>query len=198
MEPAVKLVFGLTVAAWTAAWALGLGPVAAVLKPLPVLVLAVAAARGGAPRPFVAGLALGAVGDVAIDLDFLAGMAFFAAAHVAYLVGLLGLSRRPALGWLPAFATWGAGLLSVCWAGFGALAVPVAAYATLLCGMMWRAAAVGGVVAVGAVVFGVSDSLIALGLGGHPAFDHPLAVMSTYWGGQALLAWGAASFVRKS
>lgn len=179
----------LAAAAWLAAWAAGLDGVALALKPWPVLLAAVGLLRVGGPRAFVLGLGLSALGDVLIEGNFLAGMVAFALAHLAYLAGLGFAPLRPAL--LLPFAAWAALVWGLAREGLGPLAFPVLGYAAVLATMMWRAAARGGALALGAAVFGLSDSLIALKLGGWTALGHPLAIMATYWGGQALIAWGA-------
>ena len=67
------------------------------LKPLPVLALAAwvsANAQGAAAWLVVAGLCLSLVADVLIESSFLAGLATFLAAHVAYTAAFLDYYHR--------------------------------------------------------------------------------------------------------
>lgn len=172
-----------------------------VAKPVPAVALAVWTALKGqsrAARWVVCGLLASAVGDALLEVEgaFIGGMAAFALGHIAYLVALVLDHRRlqPILA-IP-FGIWGVGLFLFVRAGLGPLAVPVAVYSAILCAMMWRAAArfsmdrtrsalIG---LIGAVLFGLSDSLIAVRLGGTTFPGMSFVVLITYWIGQAGIA----------
>jgi uncharacterized membrane protein YhhN len=175
------------------------------LKPLPVLALAVWCRAGGGgttATSIAAGLVVSAVGDVLLALDrFLAGVAVFLAAHVLYTSAFLAWTRRPRLLRLVGFLAWGAAVYSLIAPVLGALLVPVGAYVLAACVMMWRAAATlgasGGVrreewwALAGAVLFGASDTLLALHRFLTPWPDAPFLVMLLYWAGQAGIARSA-------
>lgn len=170
-------------------------PLALVLKPLPVWAIAVATAGPGRTRRLVtAALVVAGIADVAIDLVFLVGMAVFAAGHLLYIAAFVARSRRPALALAVPFVLWPIALLAAIFSHLGPLRGPVCAYAAVLGTMMWRAAATGVPwIAAGAVVFGASDSLIALRLGGVAFAGQSVAIMVTYWLGQAMIGAGAMS-----
>lgn len=170
-------------------------------KPVPVLCLAawVGPSAGRYARLIAAGLLLSVVGDVFMELgQFLPGVTAFAAAHVCYIAAFVVDARRlrPLLA-LPV-AAWGAGTYLFLRPGLGAMAVPVAVYVTIICAMMWRAAArlgEGGgyrvdqwAGAVGAGVFAASDTLIALDRFHAPIAWARYAIILLYWSGQ----WGIA------
>jgi uncharacterized membrane protein YhhN len=169
---------------------------AVVAKPIPVLCLAAWVFRASASgaRWIAAGLVLSAVGDVALEITggpgaFLAGMLAFAAAHAAYIGGFLAVSKAPRFGLLLPFGVWGAGLFAFIHPGLGAMAAPVAVYALLLAAMMWRATASGArTAALGAVLFGLSDSLLAIDRFHAPVPGARWLIMALYWAGQ----WGIA------
>jgi uncharacterized membrane protein YhhN len=179
-----------------------------ILKPIPVIALAAwmtLSRPDRAARVVVFGLIVSAVGDVLMDVKgaFVPGMAAFAAAHIAYIVANVMGHRRlsPALA-LP-FLAWGVGLVLYVRAGVGSLALPVGVYAVILCSMMWRAAAryaedrrkdtrTG---LIGALFFGLSDSLIAIQLSGVDFPEMRVLIMVSYWAGQTGIA---ASFVEAS
>jgi len=191
------------VAAFFAAVHMGLSAVELVAKPLPVLVLAggvFARARGPLRHGLTIGLLASALGDLLLGLDlFVPGLVAFLAAHLAYLAAFTARSRTLAPGRALPFAAWGALLLVRLWPELGGLRAPVTFYVIAICAMMWRAAAgferkagLGALAGLlGAVSFGISDSLLAwdrflLKSGG--VF---LPIMLFYWLGQAGLARAA-------
>jgi len=158
----------------------------------------VLASRAAGARRIAAGLAFSALGDLALELGeqpsfFLAGMLAFALAHALYIAGFLALARAPHAWKLLPFALWGAGLFVLIRPGLGSLTAPVAVYALLLAVMMWRATATGRRDAVlGALLFGLSDSLIALNRFHAPVPGAAWLIMGLYWLGQYGIARSAA------
>ncbi len=175
-------------------------------KPLPVLCLMLWIWRVPGLGLVRVGLALGLLGDVLLELRgfpaapeqslFLAGLAAFLGAHLCYLGACLRRSSRGA--WLLAlpFAIWGLLLISAVLPRLGSMALPVMVYSTAVCLMMWRAWAVsspGGwpLLGLGAVIFGVSDSLIALNMFYQPIDHARPAIILSYWLGQWGIVLGA-------
>lgn len=181
-------------------WADGAGrpAVALAAKPLPALALAAfvwSARRGAASALVTAGLLVSAAADVAIERSFVAGVALFLLAHVAYVTAFVADERalRP---WraLP-FAVYAAGMYAFLWPRLGALVVPVGAYVVAIASMMWRAAArvrpgeaAGRWALAGALAFGFSDSLLALHRFHGEIAAASVAIMLTYWAGQLGIA----------
>lgn len=157
-------------------------------------------------RWLVVALAFGLLGDVALLGDtqarFLAGVAAFLVGHLGYLVAFAALGL-PAPGWWPLVVLVLAGttfatraVLPAAWRHGGpGLAFPLAAYSLVIAAMTVLAFLTGAwLIALGATLFVVSDSLIALGLA-EQGFEQPegsahVAVMVTYHVSQALLAAG--------
>jgi len=180
-----------------------------VAKPLATALLIVAAwQRGlnrreaGFARLLVAGLAFSLAGDVALIFDrfFIAGLVAFLCAHLCYIA----LFRR-GVPWLPSLSALAATLLAAValyvflFPGLDpVLRVAVAVYATVIAVM--AAQAIGRAVvlgegagaAAGAVLFMVSDSLLATDRFAHPLPLAPLWVLATYWLAQWLIARLAA------
>jgi len=178
-----------------------------VAKPVPALCLAAWVAwrgRGPAARPLGLGLLLSALGDWLLEYDpgtFLPGLLAFLAAHVAYAAGFLLETRRPSLARALPFALWGVlGYLGMR-PGLGRLALPVVVYLTAICVMMWRAAAGVGrdgpprphewMALAGAVLFGLSDTLIGLDRFRAPIESASVAIILLYWTGQLGIAASA-------
>lgn len=172
--------------------------------------LLTAAAAGAldhsAGRWLLVALFFGLLGDVALLGDtegrFLAGVAAFLVGHLAYLVCFAVLDLPwPWWAWggvlvlgLITFAT--RRVVPAAHRAAGArVAVPLAVYTLVIGAMLLVAWGTGlWLVAAGATIFVVSDSIIALTLARHD-FQRPkgvdnLAVMVTYHGGQALIVAG--------
>jgi uncharacterized membrane protein YhhN len=186
--------------AFASGLAFDLHGLALVAKPIPVLSLAawVLSARASSARWIAAGLALSALGDVALEIRggpsfFLAGMLAFALAHAAYVCGFLAVSKAPRFVLLLPFGLWGIGLFAFIRPGLGPMAAPVAVYALLLVAMMWRATAAGApAAALGALLFGLSDSLIATNRFHAPVPGAGWLIMALYWAGQYGIARSVA------
>lgn len=162
-------------------------------------------------KAVLAGLLFSTLGDVLLmfegSLFFLLGLGAFLVAHVFYLSGFLSkasfstgyLRQKPLLA-LP-FAAYLLVLLSVLWPGIPAeMRLPVTAYACVISCMAlsvlnWKSHAepLGGRWAMwGALLFVLSDSLIALNKFGQSFADAGVGIMLTYVVGQYLLVRGAA------
>lgn len=156
------------------------------------------------------GLVLSLAGDVALMFPekpgaFLAGLVFFLLAHIAYTVVFLTLGR---------FSPWdvlSAALLLLAAAGFyrlirsglGRLKGPVIAYMAVISFMVHRALSAfvspaftpgqAWMVASGAVLFYLSDVVLAADRFWKPWRYHPFS-LALYYGGQLLLALAASYF----
>lgn len=174
------------------------------VKTLAVAALAAVAAALGAPGALVAGLLLGAAGDFALsrpgERAFLAGMAAFAAGHLAYVWAFVGLGG----GWPGAWAALPVLALvasTEVWLAphAGALRAPVRLYALVIGAM--------GLVALGlpagqewlrwgALAFILSDLILAVETfrlrDGAARRAAKRALWVFYWGGQAAIALGGA------
>jgi uncharacterized membrane protein YhhN len=163
---------------------------------MPTLLLWVLAAAGPArtPRWLVGGLVFATVGDIAIDIDFIAGMLGFLVMQLCYIAGFVhaGALRRIRERWWPVVAyaaIWLAANLAL-GPQLGELRLPVAVYSLAICVMAALATGLHRRVGIGAALFVVSDALIAAGEAG---IDLPLRsalVMPTYLAAQWCIATG--------
>jgi alkenylglycerophosphocholine hydrolase len=174
-------------------------------KPIPAVALAIlvaASGRGRYSRAIAAGLLLSAVGDVLLELPerFVPGLVAFLLAHVAYTTAFLADERRLRLARAAPFALWLIGAFLWLRPGLGPMEGPVVAYMLAIGAMMWRAAArVGGQeetpgarsALVGAILFGLSDTLIAIDRFHAPFPGARYAIILLYWAGQAGIAASA-------
>lgn len=175
---------------------------------LAMLAAAVAMMTTGDESPSTAGawllvaLAFGTVGDVMLlsktQARFLAGLSAFLVGHLAYVACFVSLGL-PAPGWawlalvaLAVSVVVTRDVVPTTWRQGGAkLAGPVAAY-TLVIGAMLLTGWLTGepLVAAGALVFVASDTLLARDRFVRPIPHGHLAVMVTYFTGQALIVLG--------
>jgi uncharacterized membrane protein YhhN len=137
------------------------------------------------------------VADVVIEWSFLGGLGLFLAAHLLYIGAFIGDARRARPLLAVPFAAYAAAMHRFLAPGLGALALPVAAYALVIAAMMWRAAArvragerAGWIALLGALCFGLSDTLLALHRF-HAPIAFPSAIILTYWAGQLGIAASA-------
>jgi uncharacterized membrane protein YhhN len=179
---------------------------ACAVGPLALLAALALPAASGPAFGIVAALAvallLSTVGDVLLALPgegmFPLGLGAFLCGHVAFIaafvplldVGAAGTSTWAALGLLV-----GAAVLVFLWLrpGLGALVMPVAAYFLVIVTMTattFLGAFAGPWVAIGAVLFVVSDALIAIDRFRRPVPGASFAIWSTYYAAQVLIAWG--------
>ncbi|MDR0276864.1 MAG: lysoplasmalogenase [Paucimonas sp.] len=167
-------------------------------KPVPVLMLLAWLLDAPATpyrRRIMLGLGLSILGDLALawpnDL-FVAGLAAFLCAHLAYLRAYLDKTRQPAIGALLVAALCGTGLFGLlAWYGLGPLLMPVALYALTISAMLWRALACGGLAGIGAASFVFSDSLIGIDRFVSPFTAAPYLIILFYWLGQWAIAASA-------
>lgn len=186
-------------------------PGLAISKTLGIALLSAYAAFSRAPLLCLA-LVLSACGDYALAMTppaREAGMAFFGSAHIAYIV-LFALAmarfglRKDGLILTAALAAFGAAMFLWLRPGLGDMALPVTAYLGVILIMAALAALVNGprLITLGAILFVVSDSLIAAGwFRGLEVqwgrFDlHGAAIWITYYLAQASIAVGVVRMKR--
>ena len=172
-----------------------------VCKPLTIaLLIGVAvsldAADGAVRGWFVAALALSLLGDVFLMVPrdlFVAGLASFLVAHVAYIAGLwsdgqtaLGFGVGVAVAAVAVVIVGRRVLRAVRHGEEPGLALPVGLYMAVISLMLASAVGTGAVVAIGgAGLFYSSDAMIAWERFVHPRAWHRLAIIVTYHLAQA-------------
>lgn len=177
----------------------------AMAKAAAVAVLALGGGVMGAPALVVGGLALGAAGDFALARPgarwFLAGMAAFAAGHLAYVAAFATLGA----GWPPpwlAVALLALAVSTEVWLAphTGGLRWPVRGYVAVIVAMALVAGGLPaghGLLQLGVTMFLASDLLLALERfvlrDARARRVCALVLWPLYWGGQALILWGALS-----
>jgi uncharacterized membrane protein YhhN len=177
-----------------------------VFKPLATLLVLVLALSQSASLPayrwaVVAGLVFSTAGDIFLMLPrerFVAGLVSFLVAHLFYIFAFsidVPFGVTPLL-WLP-FSVAGGVVVAVVWAGLEpALRGAVIAYVVVIAAMAGQAAgrwhALGGdaalAAALGAALFVVSDSLLAINRFRAQFHAERTLTLGTYWMAQMLIA----------
>ncbi len=148
--------------------------------------------EGSFERGMLAGLALSVVGDALLlsarRPAFLGGLGAFLLAHVAYALAFASVGRpSPWTGLLVLTAT-GASLRWL-WPRLGEMRGPVVAYCAVISAMLWLALGVERPeVRAGALLFYVSDLLVARDRFVHPGIANRVIGLPLYYAGQLLLA----------
>ncbi|MFK7800774.1 MAG: lysoplasmalogenase [Anaerolineae bacterium] len=178
----------------------------ALLKAAPILLLATAVFLGGTlselPRWFLfTALLFSAAGDIflAHDTDgetfFVLGLGSFLVSHIFYVLTFLQTAAFHPIAILPILIILilAVGLTTQIWDKLGSLKMPVLAY-ILVSGVMGVSAAVydplNWVLIAGAILFILSDSLIAVQKFWRPIPYRDFLVMSTYYLAQIMIFWG--------
>lgn len=145
------------------------------------------------------------LGDVLLqspgDIGFLIGMGAFGLAHLAYIALNLGpLRTRRAPWWgIAVAALWWISLVTLLAPNLGGLLVPVAVYGLVLGTAAAAALGTSRLIATGAGVFLVSDTLLGLDrfLPGFSFGAVDLLIMFTYCLGQGLIIAGVVTVARR-
>ena len=184
---------------------------AGVLKPVPIVILAVLVALGtGTVGPgyralVVAALVFSMIGDICLLFPerFTLGLASFLVAHVLYLAAFApaGPWDLTAWLWLVPFALFALLMFAYLSPYLGAKRGAVALYITVIALMGWRAvvratapdvpAPSGALAAAGALIFMVSDGVLAVDRFAHRFRIAEAIVMATYYTAQVLIALSA-------
>ncbi len=176
-----------------------------ILKALPVTCLAVwvlITARDRYASFILAGLIFSLAGDVLLEISddlFVPGLVAFLIGHVCYIAAFASATRRLRPIRLLIFAAWGSIAYVILLPNLGGMALPVAAYVIVICAMMWRASARVGesaplrndqwAAAIGAILFGLSDTLLALDRFNALLIGPTFTAIVLYWLGQFGIAW---------
>ena len=182
---------------------------AGVLKPLPIVLLAVLVASEPAPVGpgyrwlVVAALAFSMAGDVWLlrpERFFVPGLVSFLVAHVLYIAAFVPRGGWGASGWLVLlpFVLSGFAMLAYLWPRLGSDRVPVVVYLSVIVVMGWQAAIragstttpapSGALACAGAVLFMLSDGILSVDRFARPFGAADAAVMTTYYAAQTLIA----------
>jgi uncharacterized membrane protein YhhN len=175
-------------------------------KPLTTILILLIAAQADTPElarykyAIVAGLVCSLAGDILLMLPsdrFVAGLVSFLIGHLFYITAFTSGTGFGFSFWLPApFVVFGAVMFRILSPHLGKMKLPVVAYMSVILVMAWQAwerlIQTGQIAAllasVGAVLFVVSDSTLALGKFRGRFRSARAVALSTYYAAQWLIA----------
>ena len=151
---------------------------ALITKGIPVLCLIVwlwTVSRDRFANLIIAGLVFSLAGDLILQVSkdlFVVGLLSFLVAHLFYIAAFVGVTSRGSWVRVLPFVVWGLIAFLILQPYLGNMLLPVAGYIVVIEVMMWRAVALVGAqgkvrdfelaAALGAIAFGLSDTLLAL------------------------------------
>jgi uncharacterized membrane protein YhhN len=142
--------------------------------------------------PIILGLCLSLLGDVWLMLPadrFIAGLVSFLLAHIAYGLGFAWhAGPRISIVWFVPYALYGFGVYRILNPHLGRLRLAVVGYFIAILVMAGLATNVNGIVAVGALLFVISDSVLAYEKFVEAFRSARWVALSTYWAAQWLIA----------
>lgn len=176
------------------------------LKPLTTTLILVLAYRTTPPvssfyqATILWGLLFSLIGDIFLMLptdQFIAGLVSFLLAHLCYIAAFTGRSGFHSTWWLLApFMLYGIGIIYLLWSHVGSFKAPVLLYMAVILTMGWQAAEqwrwveqTGARLALlGAILFIISDSALALDRFYQPYKLAKALVLGAYYVAQWLIA----------
>ncbi len=183
-----------------------------IFKPLTTFLILLLAVNRGTVAGFdrsvlliVVGLGFSLLGDVFLMLPsdrFIPGLLSFLTAHLCYIAAFTAGRGFGFTIWLmAAFVLFGATLYRLLWSGLGEMQLPVLGYILVIMTMGWQAweryLDAGGLLAlsagIGALLFAVSDSILAWQRFRKHFNIARLLVMITYYTAQLLIALSVGS-----
>jgi alkenylglycerophosphocholine hydrolase len=185
---------------WILYW-LGLDWARTLVKPIPVLAMALALfdlPPDTFTRRLRTGLLLCAAGDLAIEVNFLLGLSVFLIGHLWYIGAFLQESVEGKLmrAIPPTLFSWW--VYKTIQPNLEQLSLAVGLYSAVICTMLWRAGALvswrrpwAQTLLLGAICFAISDAAIAFDRFYHPISGARYWIMILYWLGQWKLTQAA-------
>ncbi len=173
-----------------------------ILKSVPLLCLIAwvrLATRDRYATLILAGLIFSLAGDVLLEISddlFVPGLIAFLIGHVWYIAAFVSAARELKLPRLLPFAAWVVLAYLLLLPNLNDMAVPVAAYVIVIGAMMWRSSAIVDrpvqawqwFALIGAILFGLSDTLLAFKKFSGVTLGPTFTVIGLYWLGQLGLA----------
>lgn len=171
-------------------------------KPVPLIIL-IFLIQWKSPYSVLIGIGLifSLAGDVILESFklFVPGLIAFLIAHLFYIAAFIKKSSKPAiLSSLPFYAY--ALLMFVLLKNYlGEMVIPVGFYILVISTMLWRSfiqrnsSEISKWAFLGAILFTISDSLIAISTFYKPFMLSSLFIMITYWSGQFMIYWSTQS-----
>lgn len=179
-------------------------PLSYIVKIIPILslaLIAIGSIKGGIGKLVFTGLLFSAIGDLFLALSgkgfFVIGLSSFAAAHLMYIVVFLRkpVFQSPRVYFVLAFIIYGFTIWSFVSPNLNSMLIPVTIYIIVIT-TMGVSAALGKtnhwIVLFGAILFIISDSVIAVNMFLTKVQNSSFWIMLTYFPAQFLITYGVS------
>ncbi len=199
MKKTGYILFVLIALVFTIAHAFENSLISTISKTIPLIILIFLVPRKSIyNKLIILGFVFSLAGDVLLmeTVDkFIYGLVAFLIAHVFYILAFLKKDNKAELLSSIPFYIYGVVFFWFLRTSLGEMAIPVAVYMLIITTMLWRSFVQRNVGTAekwalwGAVLFTLSDSMIAISKFYEPFYLASTFIMLTYWGGQFLIYW---------
>jgi len=170
-------------------------------KPIPILILILQIKWDSFyNKMIILGLVLSLIGDIlllkSIDI-FIMGLVAFLIAHLFYIIGFMSRTNKLVILTCIPFYLYGIIIFIFLHQSLGELAIPVAVYMFVITTMLWRSFIQRNTTTIsiwafwGALLFTLSDSIIAISKFYKPFYLAAVFIMLAYYGGQFMIYWSS-------
>jgi alkenylglycerophosphocholine hydrolase len=158
-------------------------------KPIPLIILLLLIKWNSKHKLLIAfGLIFSLIGDIILERFkwFIPGLVAFLIAHIFYIIAFVRRSGKPSLLSGIPFYAYGILMFLLLFKTLGEMAIPVAFYILIITTMLWRAYVQRNIDKAsmwalwGAVLFTISDSVLAFNRFYEAFYIAPLLIMITY------------------
>ncbi|MDR6441331.1 putative membrane protein YhhN [Chryseobacterium bernardetii] len=150
---------------------------------------------------FLSGLILSFLGDVFLlfEWGFMPGLGSFLLAHICYIVYFFKIKKKNAWSWLPFVFLYLGSFLYYIYPYLNDMKIPVVIYGITIAAMLYFSISTySSLLILGAILFVISDSVLAINMFVQHSTEKELVVMITYVLAQLMLVSGVVGIEKKN
>jgi uncharacterized membrane protein YhhN len=150
---------------------------------------------------FLSGLILSFLGDVFLlfEWGFMPGLGSFLLAHICYIVYFFKIKKKNVWSWLPFVFLYLGSFIYYIYPYLNAMTIPVVIYGITIATMLYFSISTySSLLILGAVLFVISDSVLAINIFVQHSTEKDLIVMITYVLAQLILVLGVVGIEKKN
>jgi uncharacterized membrane protein YhhN len=150
---------------------------------------------------FLSGLILSFLGDVFLlfEWGFMPGLGSFLLAHICYIVYFFKIKKKNAWSWLPFVFLYLGSFIYYIYPYLNDMTIPVVIYGITIATMLYFSISTySSLLILGAVLFVISDSVLAINMFVKHSTEKELVVMITYVLAQLMLVSGVVGIEKKN
>ncbi|MDR6486163.1 putative membrane protein YhhN [Chryseobacterium vietnamense] len=150
---------------------------------------------------FLSGLILSFLGDVFLlfEWGFIPGLGSFLLAHICYIVYFFKIKKKNAWSWLPFVFLYLGSFIYYIYPYLNEMKIPVVIYGITIATMLYFSISTySSLLILGAILFVISDSVLAINMFVKHSTEKELVVMITYVLAQLMLVSGVVGIEKKN